>query len=256
MATQTPGPSDWDATKYARVSTPQREWSDAVLARLDLDGTETVMDAGCGSGDVTAHLLEKLPEGRVVAVDGSPSMLEQAKQTLGTDRVRFLCQDLSELRVDEPVDHAFSNATFHWIPDHDLLFSRLLQAIRPGGMLVAQCGGRGNVAEIVSALERVVEEEPFVKYTHGVRNPWNFAGPDETEARLIGAGFEGTNCWLEERVAHPEDAQGFFEASTLAPLEKMLPDGLFQSFSDRMMEVMGNPESFNYVRLNIEARRP
>jgi len=256
MSTQTHGPSDWDATKYARVSTPQREWSDAVLSRLHLEGTETVMDAGCGSGDVTAHLLERLPEGRVVAVDGSPSMLDRARRTLGNDRVEFLCQDLAGLQVDEPVDHVFSNATFHWIPDHDKLFSRLRQAIEPGGMLVAQCGGRGNVAEIVSALEQVVEEEPFVKYTHGVRNPWNFAGPDETEISLIAAGFEDANCWLEERIAHPEDPQGFFEASTLAPLEKILPDALFQPFSDRMMEVMGNPESFNYVRLNIEARRP
>ncbi|MGK2955100.1 MAG: class I SAM-dependent methyltransferase [Solirubrobacterales bacterium] len=248
-------PADWDATKYARVATPQREWSDAVLARLDLEGIETVMDAGCGSGEVTAHLLERLPEGRVLAVDGSPSMVEKARENLGDDRVSYLIHDLASLEVDEPVDHVFSNATFHWIPDHEALFARLFAATKPGGMLVAQCGGRGNVAEIIAALEQVTGEEPFAEHVGTVKSPWNFAGPEETEARLIAAGYEDPNCWLEERIAHPEEPQAFFEASTLAPLGQMLPAELFQPFSDRMMDVMGQPDSFNYVRLNIEARR-
>ncbi|MGA7436201.1 MAG: methyltransferase domain-containing protein [Solirubrobacterales bacterium] len=249
------GPSDWDATKYARVATPQREWSDAVLSRLNLEGTETVMDAGCGSGEVTAHLLERLPLGKVVAVDGSPSMLEKARKHLSSDRVEFVCQDLDSLIVEKRVDHVFSNATFHWISDHDTLFSRIRQAISPGGTLVAQCGGRGNVAEIVAALEQVTREEPYVEYVGSIGNPWNFASPDETEIRLIGAGFEDANCWLEERIAHPDEPQAFLEASTLAPIRELLPDEAFQPFSDRMMEVMGQPENFNYVRLNIEARR-
>ncbi len=248
-------PADWDATKYARVATPQREWSDAVLARLDLEGIETVMDAGCGSGEVTAHLLERLPEGRVVAVDGSPSMVEKARENLGDDRVSYLCRDLAGLEIDEPVDHVFSNATFHWLPDHAQLFSALHRATKPGGMLVAQCGGRGNVAEIISALGQVTREEPYAEHVGQVENPWTFAGPDETEVNLAAAGYEDANCWLEERVAHPGEPQEFFEASTLAPLRQMLPEELFQSFSDRMMEVMGQPDSFNYVRLNIEARR-
>lgn len=255
MSAQHNKPADWDATKYARVATPQREWSDAVLARLDLEGIENVMDAGCGSGEVTAHLLERLPEGRVLAVDGSPSMVEKARENLGDERVSYLCHDLATVEIDEPVDHVFSNATFHWVPDHEALFSALHQATKPGGMLVAQCGGRGNVAEIIAALAVVTREEPYAEHVGQVENPWNFAGPDETEARLVGAGYEDANCWLEERIAHPEDPQAFFEASTLAPLRQMLPEELFQPFSDRMMDVMGQPGSFNYVRLNIDARR-
>jgi len=248
-------PADWDATKYARVATPQREWSDAVLARLDLEGIETVMDAGCGSGEVTAHLLERLPEGRVVAVDGSPSMIAKARENLGEDRVTYLVADLARLELDEPVDQVFSNATFHWISDHEKLFRGLHRATKPGGMLVAQFGGRGNVAEIISALEQVTREEPYSEHLGQIESPWNFPGPDETEVHLAAAGYVDNNCWLEERVAHPEEPQAFFEASTLAPLRQMLPDEQFQPFSDRMMEVMGRPDSFNYVRLNIEARR-
>ena len=71
-------------------------------------------------------------------------MVEHAREALG-DRATILCQDLVELELPEPVDVVFSNATFHWIHDHDALFAALHAAIKPGGQLVAQCGGRGNI---------------------------------------------------------------------------------------------------------------
>ena len=66
-----PGTAEWDASQYSRVSSPQRSWSEEVIPRLRLGGDETVLDAGCGSGEVTLKLLEQLPHGRVLAVDGS-----------------------------------------------------------------------------------------------------------------------------------------------------------------------------------------
>ena len=103
MSDQESRPADWDADKYSRVATPQREWSGAVLDRLVLNGDETVMDAGCGSGNVTEDLLAKLPNGRVIGVDGSPSMVEEATERLGEDpRTTFICQDLARLRLEVP----------------------------------------------------------------------------------------------------------------------------------------------------------
>ncbi len=206
-------PADWDAGTYSRVSIPQRVWSAAVLDRLPLGGGETVLDAGCGSGDVTEALLAKLPQGRVIAVDGSPSMLEQARQRLPGDRVEFVCRDLTDLDMDAVADHAFSNAVFHWIHDHDRLFAGLHRAIRPGGLLVAQFGGEGNVAEIVAALASVTREEPFRGRLEGFSAPWNFAGPEETRERLEAAGFTEVEASLEERVAKPKEPQAFLEAS-------------------------------------------
>ena len=103
-----------------------------VLDRLELSGDETAIDAGCGSGRVTAELLERLPEGRVIAVDGSAAMVAKAKERLG-DRAAYLVADLAELELEEPVDLIFSTATFHWITDHERLFARLHAALRPGG---------------------------------------------------------------------------------------------------------------------------
>ena len=249
-------PADWEADKYSRTATPQREWSEAVLDRLVLNGDETVVDAGCGSGNVTEDLLARLPNGRVIGVDGSPSMVEEAKARLGSDpRVTFICQDLAGLELDYRVDHVFSNATFHWIGDHDALFRSLANVTKPGGSLVAQCGGRGNVAEVIAALGVVNRQEPFAEIFGEYDNPWNFAGPEETEIRLIDAGYEDVECWLEERVAHPEDPREFFEASFLAPARQVLDDDQFTGYADRLMAEMGQPSTFNYVRLNMTAKR-
>lgn len=249
-------PADWEADKYSRTATPQREWSEAVLDRLELSGDETVVDAGCGSGNVTEDLLAKLPDGRVIGVDGSPSMIEEATARLGDDpRTSFICQDLAKLKLDEQVDHVFSNATFHWIADHDALFRSLAGATRPGGSLIAQCGGRGNVAEVIDALGVVNRQAPFAEIFGEYDDPWNFAGPEETEIRLIDAGYEDVECWLEERVAHPEDPRGFFEASFLAPARQVLDDEQFTEYTDRLLAEMGQPASFNYVRLNMTAKR-
>lgn len=256
MSGQESRPADWEADKYSRVATPQRDWSAAVIDRLDLKGDETVVDAGCGSGNVTEDLLERLPDGRVIGVDGSPSMVEEAASRLGADpRATFVCQDLAGLELEEQVDAVFSNATFHWITDHQKLFHSLAAVTRPGGRLVAQCGGRGNVAEVTAALAVVNREEPFAQIFGDYADPWNFAGPEETGMRLIEAGYEDPECWLEERVASPEDPRGFFEASFLAPAREVLDDDQFTDYADRLLAEMGNPTSFNYVRLNMTATR-
>ncbi|HEX7473081.1 MAG TPA: methyltransferase domain-containing protein, partial [Candidatus Limnocylindrales bacterium] len=119
--------NDWDAATYDRIADPQARWGSAVLDRLPLRGDERVLDAGCGSGRVTAQLLERLPDGEVVALDASPAMVEEARRRLGDDaRLTFVVADLLEpLPVVPPVDAILSTATFHWVTDHDRLFRNL-----------------------------------------------------------------------------------------------------------------------------------
>jgi trans-aconitate 2-methyltransferase len=245
---------DWDAATYDRVASPQEEWAREVLARLPLNGDETVLDAGCGSGRVTRLLLERLPRGRVIGVDASPSMIEAARSALPDERVVLICADLLDLALEEPVDAAFSNATFHWVPDHERLFARLAAAIAPGGRLVAQCGGKGNVEAVVQAILAASAHEPFAEHLGGAV-PWSFAGPEETEARLLAAGFVDASCWLQEKAAHPEDPRAFARASGLAWHLDRLPAELHEGFLDAVMEELGDKPTFAYVRLNIDARR-
>lgn len=221
---------DWDAATYDRVSAPQVEWAERVLARLPLRGDETVLDAGCGSGRVTRMLLERLPRGRVVAVDSAPSMVEHARGTLDPARSTVLQADLTELRLEEPVDAAFSNAVFHWIADHDALFARLHAALRPGGRVVAQCGGEGNVERFHEVAKMVAVEPPYAEHLGGWEGPWNFAGPDETAERLEHAGFGEVETWLEPHPVMPPDPSRYLRTVCLGPHMAMLPDELRARF--------------------------
>lgn len=245
---------NWDAATYDRVSAPQVEWAERVLERLPLRGDERVLDAGCGSGRVTQLLLERLPHGHVVAVDSAPSMVEHAREALDPDRTTVFRADLTELQVDEPVDAAFSNAVFHWIDDHDALFARLHSALRPGGRLVAQCGGKGNVERFHTAAREVGAEEPYAGYLAGWQGPWNFAAAEETAERLERAGFTDVETWLEPSPVTPPDPTGFLRTVCLGPHLEQLPEELRAAYVDAVCERCGT--ELDYVRLNIDAKKP
>jgi len=248
-------PREWDASTYDRVSDIQAEWSLDVIDRLGLSGDETVLDAGCGSGRVTKLLLERLPRGRVVGVDSSARMIEQAREAL-PERTDFVVSDLLDLELDDPVDAVFSNATLHWVLDHRRLFTRLHAALRPGGTLEAQCGGIGNLDEFLNSLENVNGDERFAPYVRGIASSWNFASPGDTELRLRAAGFEGVHCWLEERLEKPREPREFLRVVCLRPHLERLPEHLHEQYVDAVLEYAPRPLTLDYVRLNISARRP
>lgn len=246
------GPREWDADTYDEVSDPQFEWGTEVLERLELRGDETVLDAGVGSGRVAAELLKRLPDGRLIAVDGSEAMIEKAKQRLG-DAVTYLAADLAELELAEPVDLIFSTATFHWIVDHERLFARLHAALRPGGRLVAQCGGEGNVAEYAQAIARAMAQSEFAPHFEGLAAMWNFAAPGVTEERLREAGFSAVRCWLQPKPVTPDKPLEFITTVTLGPHLAQLPEDLRRPFAEAVLDEAVKPLTLDYVRLNIEA---
>lgn len=253
-----PGTVDWDAKTYHRLAAPQESWAREVLERLPLEGGETVLDAGCGSGRATRLLLEKVPDGRVIGVDGSASMVAEAEKNLAEfgDRVRLIHSDLLELDLDNEVDVAFSNATFHWIADHAKLFERLFAALRPGSRLVAQCGGECNVEEWVRAVTIASRQDPFAEHLDGWKGPWNFAGPAETELALRKAGFVEVRCWLEEKMIEPEDPRDYVAVVGLASHHNRMPEELHDAFTEATIEELPSPFRLRYVRLNIDAAKP
>jgi trans-aconitate 2-methyltransferase len=247
------GPRDWDAETYDAISDPQFNWGMEVLDRLELRGDETVVDAGCGSGRVTEQLAKRVPGGRVIAVDGSEAMIAKARERLG-DGATYLVADLSELTLSEPVDLIFSTATFHWIVDHDRLFARLRENLVPGGRLVAQCGGEGNVAGHAQAIATVASRPEYAPHFEGMAAMWNFAAPEPTEARLRAAGFAEARCRLEPKPYTPVDPLRFTMTVTLGPHLARLPEELRRPFAEAVLDLCGQPLTLDYVRLNIEAR--
>jgi trans-aconitate 2-methyltransferase len=248
-------PRDWDAASYDRLSAPITAMGADVLDRLVLRGDETVLDAGCGTGNVTRLLYERLPRGRVIAVDAAPSMVEQARAQL-PPAVDVRRADLLELELEEPVDAVLSTATFHWVPDHDRLFANLHAALTPGGRLVAQCGGHGNVEEIKDAGFAAAGEPRFAAYLEGWTEDWTFATPQETERRLLAAGFGDVWCWLSRLQVDPVDPAGYLSAICLGSFLARLPDELHEPFVAAALERLPDPLRIHYVRLNMLARKP
>ena len=243
---------DWNASSYDTISAPQQAWGAAVVDRLALGGSETVLDAGAGTGRVTEMLLERLPGGHAIAVDASPSMCEHARERLPPDRATVICSDLLELELPDPVDAIVSTATFHWILDHDALFGRMRGLVRPGGQFVAQCGGAGNLTEVRRLGEGL--GAPFAEHLERMPPTWNYATPQDTRRRLERAGFAVDACWFEAAPASPPRPREFLETVIFRVHLARLPEELREPFLDAVMERLDDPPVLDYVRLNLDAR--
>jgi trans-aconitate 2-methyltransferase len=223
-----------------------------VLERLDLQGHEAVLDAGCGSGRITQALIERVPDGHVIAVDLSGSMVQAARQRLG-ETADIRQANLLELELAEPVDAILSTATFHWISDHDRLFRTLHTALRPGGRLVAQCGGEGNIDVLRGQADEILARAPYAEHFGDWSPPWHYANPEQTAERLGKAGFGEVSCWLKPAPTRPEYAREFLSTIVLGPHVQHLPEHLRDQFMDDVLAALGEPVIVDYIRLNIDA---
>jgi len=260
-----PGTREWNASVYHRVSAPQFTWGQAVLDRLPLRGDELVLDLGCGTGRLTALLLDRLSEGRAIGIDLSENMLATARRELPARhrrRAAFVHADVSVLPVAGRADAIFSTATFHWVHDHARLFRSLFQALKPGGRVVAQCGGGPNIKrhhDRASALMRQPDFAPF--YATWV-DPWEYADAPTTRARLEAAGFVDI---MSRVIAAPTvfpDRPSFVEFVTnvifrhhIAPLPADRRQQFIETLADQAA-VDPVPFEIDYWRLDFDATKP
>jgi trans-aconitate 2-methyltransferase len=261
--------AEWNAQVYHAVANPHVGWGKALLDRIELRGDETVVDAGCGTGRVTADLLDRLPHGRVVGVDRSANMLEEAGEHLHQcfpGQVRLVQSDLLEIAPDdigEPADIVFSTATFQWITDHDRLFRRLIALLRHGGRLVAQCGGGPNLQRHVARAETLMASARFADQFAGWSAPKFYADAESTADRLTGAGFEAVSTVLFAAPVVLEDFKTFATyLSTIVfreHLQQLPTDELRALFIASLAQAAATddpPFLLDYWRLDLEGRRP
>ena len=245
-------PRDWDAATYDRVADPQTRWGGAVLERLPLRGDEAVLDAGCGTGRVTELLVERVPRGHVIALDASPGMVDEARRRLARygDRVDFIVADLGR-PFELPgglADAILSTATFHWVADHDALFRNLAAVLRPGGRLVAQCGGSGNIASVRAILASIGD---------GWTGEAHYETPEATAERLAAAGFTDIETWLQPEPTRFETGaalETFLRTVILGGHVARLAETDRDAFVHEVASRLAEPV-VDYVRLNILATR-
>ena len=253
---------EWDADAYHRLSDPQFAWGLRVLNRLPLGGGERLLDAGCGSGRLTRELVRRLPHGFVVGCDLSENMAHAASATLGIrTNCAIVCADLCRLPVRNGVfDAIFSTATFHWVLDHDLLFRELRRTLRAQGRIEAQCGGGPNLEVVHARANALATDVQYRHYFANWREPWLFASPADTEARLRDAGFRSASCWLQHAPTpfpNADQYRAFLESVVMRPYLARLPTAsLRMNFLDDLMDRAAHdspPLTLDYWRLNISA---
>jgi trans-aconitate methyltransferase len=257
---------EWNAALYHQISTPQVSWGKKVLARTSLRGDETILDAGCGTGRLTRDLLEALPRGRVVALDVSQNMIDAARAYLVPDfgdRVEFVCCDLLAMPFDKEFDGIFSTASFHWVLDHDRLFQNLYHALRPRGWLCAQCGGGRNLDRLLARVEKLMTTMPYAMLFAGYPFPWEYSDAETAAARLRHAGFDEIETSLEDAPTtfpNAQEFQQFVESVILRNHLLHIPEPTqrerFLAELTRQAEADDPPFLLDYVRLNLQGRRP
>ncbi|WP_299051489.1 class I SAM-dependent methyltransferase [uncultured Nocardioides sp.] len=248
---------EWDASTYDALPLPHEAWGAGVLDRLDLPGDGAglrVLDAGCGTGRDAAALRDRWPGAELVLLDGSERMLERARERLG-DSATYVHADLTRPLPDTvgTVDAVMSVAAFHWVGDHRALFAHLAAVLRPGGRLVAECGGAGNLDAMDSALRTAqrafgIDEDP---------GEWCFAGVDDTRAELVSADLVVDDVRLRQhpiRLAEPDLLRRYLATVVLGGYAEPLADR-FDAFVDAVAEAMTEPV-VDYVRLELEATAP
>ncbi|HXH06856.1 MAG TPA: methyltransferase domain-containing protein [Vicinamibacterales bacterium] len=254
---------EWNAEAYHRLAEPQLAWARRLLARLALRGDERVADLGCGTGRSTAELAGRLPRGLVVAVDRSATMIARAARELASHpRVHLVRADAAALPFAGAFDVVFSSATFHWIPDHDALFRSIFTALRPGGRLLAQCGGGPNLERLLARAARLATSPPFrAAFTDWV-DPWYFATPEETARRLRAAGFTDVDTGLEPAPTSFADAEtfrAFLETVCVREYLARLEPEAAERFAHELTAAAADdtpPYTLDYWRLNLSARKP
>lgn len=256
---------EWNSEAYRRLSQPQFDWGKKVLDRVRLRGDETVLDAGCGTGRLTAELLERLPHGRLLAVDLSANMLQTARRDLEprfAGHVWFLVADLQRLPLHQVAHGIFSTAVFHWIRDHERLFRSLHDVLQPGGWLEAQCGGGPNLAALLHRAEALIAAPPLARFFAGWQSPWEYASPETTAARLSRAGFTEISTGLEPAPVQLAGADEYREylANVIfhRHLERITDPDLRRGFLDQLAQQAATDDSpflLDYWRLNLSGRK-
>jgi trans-aconitate 2-methyltransferase len=255
---------DWNAERYHHISSPQQAWGRRILERLPLDGHERVLDLGCGTGRITGELAARVPRGRVVALDRSPSMLATARDWLRqrAPAVAIVQADGASLPFNRAFDAVFSGATFHWIHDHSALFRSIVTALKPGGRLVAQCGGGPNLSLLFGRAARLMQDPRFAQYFEEWVEPTYYSDAESAARRMRAAGFIDVETTLEPAPTSfdsPVEFQDFIANVCVRYHVARLPPRERQMFLRELTVAAAGdtpPLTLDYWRLNLSGRRP
>ncbi len=258
----------WNAGDYEKNSQAQQQWARKLLAQLHLNGSEEILDIGCGDGKVTAELADLVPRGSVIGIDTSEAMLQLALKNFPADRypnLSFQKMDIRHLSFTNRFDVAFSNAALHWVKNHEPVVENLRQSLKPGGKILLQMGGKGNARYILSVLDEIMSEPDWQPYFDNFEFPYGFLGTGEYERLLSESGFTIKRIELIPKDMEQNGKSGLegWIRTTWLPYTQRVPeekrDLFIKTISTKYLERMpmdaDGTVHVAMVRLEIEAEK-
>ena len=258
---------EWNPEDYAQNSHVQVAWARELIAPLDLSGDENVLDVGCGNGAVTSELARALPGGSVLGVDSSAAFIEYATRHYRSDlypNLAFEQMDARKLVSDRSFDIVFSNAALHWVDDHPAFLAGAAHLLKSGGKLIVSCGGEGNAAGIVRAMDEVIHKKEWIDYFSEFNFSYYFYSTRNYETWLPAAGFTSTRLELVEKDMRHSGREGLagWIRTTWIPYTQQVPARIRDQFVSECVDTYlarhpldGTGQSHvRMIRLECEAR--
>jgi len=234
-------PFEFDAEKYKKASAHQKEWGTKLISELNLADDERILDLGCGDGGITAQLAELVPDGLVTGVDASQSMIDLAGKTHKAQNLRFVLRDINEIDFENEYDIVISNATLHWIKDHNKLLSNVYKALKADGIVRFNFAADGNCSTFFKVVRQIMAEKQYADYFNHFDWPWYMPTIEEYEKLLEPCNFSQAKVWGEnaDRFFPDKEAMiGWIDQPSLVPFLKHIDGSDKNAFRDAVVERM------------------
>ncbi len=256
------GNFEFDGAKYRNASAHQKEWGTKVMAGLSLSGVESILDLGCGDGQLTKQLAGLVPRGKVLGIDASLGMIGTAKELEGPN-LSFVHLDIDRMQFNHAFDLIFSNAALHWVKDHQLLLGNCKRALKPNGLIRFNFAGDGNCSNFYEVIRRIMNRTEFKSYFQDFAWPWFMPEICVYEKLVNRHGFSNIKVWKEnaDRYFTREELIRWIDQPSIVPFLTVIPDKKKGFFRDEvvqtMMEKTRQPDGTcfeTFRRINVYAK--
>jgi trans-aconitate 2-methyltransferase len=225
----------WNADDYAKFSSQQQKWGRELIAKLNLKKNENVLDIGCGDGKVTAEISLTVPNGTVIGIDNSETMIKLAEKKFPEEiysNLSFHLCDAENINFNDQFDVVFSNAALHWVDDHHEVLNGIYKSLKQGGRILLQFGGKGNAASAFIILDELMKDNEWLPYFRNFKFPYNFPGDEEYTALIKKSGFNIRRVELVEKEMIHEGEGGFagWIRTTWLPYTSRIPEDKREEF--------------------------
>ncbi|MBV9223950.1 MAG: class I SAM-dependent methyltransferase [Acidobacteriaceae bacterium] len=259
--------AEWNAEEYNRQSTLQQTMAAEVLALLHLKGTERVLDVGCGDGKITAEIAARLPQGSVVGIDPSRSMIDFASNHFAStnSHLQFQVADARDMPFQEEFDLVVSFNALHWIPDQDAALLSIHRALKPQGTVQLRLVATGERKSLENVIEETRQSPRWAQYFSNFRDPYLHLTPEQYAAAAERNRFCVTSMHMESKAWDFGSRAAFFAFGTATFTEwtRLLPEAEKPAFINNVLdrygqEVVNQPgeeNTFEFYQLNITLSR-